>query len=140
MTQLTAAAAEVLGTGARLAHLVTLNTDGRPHVTIVWTGVRDGKIVTAHMGLWKKLRNIQADPRVSLSVETGNRNPMGLDEYLVVEGTAEIVEGGAAELLQELAVRYLGEGVKFPPMDNPPAGYILHITPTKYSGVGPWNG
>mgnify|MGYP003526102401 CR=1 FL=1 len=123
MTALTADAEQILNTGARLAHLVTINPDGSPHATIVWTGVRDGEIVTAHLGLWKKLRNVERDPRVVLSVETGHRNEMGLDEYLVVEGTAEIVEGGAPELLQELAERYLGRGVKCRPMYERPPGY-----------------
>ena len=63
---------------------------------------------------------------------------MGLDEYLIVHGTARIVEGGAPELLQELALVYLGPGVKFPPFENPPAGYVTRITPLKYGGVGPW--
>jgi hypothetical protein len=63
---------------------------------------------------------------------------MGLTEYLVVYGTARITEGGAAELLQELAHTYLGPGVRFPPIDNPPPGYITHIKVNRVSGVGPW--
>jgi len=41
-------------------------------------------------------------------------------------------------LLQELAHTYLGPDVKFPPMDDPPPGYVLHITPQRFGGVGPW--
>jgi hypothetical protein len=62
------------------------------------------------------------------------------DEYLVVHGRARITEGGAPELLQRLAHVYLGPDVKFPPMDDPPPGYITHITPTRVGGVGPWAG
>jgi hypothetical protein len=62
----------------------------------------------------------------------------GLREYLIVNGRARITEGGAAGLLQELAYRYIGPGVKFPPIDNAPPGYITRITPTRYGGVGPW--
>ena len=51
---------------------------------------------------------------------------------------ARIREGGAAELLQELAHTYLGPDVKFPPMDNPPPGYITHIAVDRVAGVGPW--
>jgi hypothetical protein len=47
---------------------------------------------------------------------------MGLDEYLVIHGRARITEGGAPELLQQLARTYLGPGVKFPEMENPPPG------------------
>jgi PPOX class probable F420-dependent enzyme len=96
MSVLTPQMVDLLNTGARLVHLVTMNPDGSPHVTIVWSGVDDGEIVTAHLGKWRKLRNIERDPRVVLSVETGARNDYGLDGYLVVEGTAAIHEGGGS--------------------------------------------
>jgi hypothetical protein len=28
--------------------------------------------------------------------------------------------------------------VKFPPVDNPPPGFILHFTVDRIGGVGPW--
>jgi hypothetical protein len=28
--------------------------------------------------------------------------------------------------------------VKFPPMDDPLPGFVLHITPERVGGVGPW--
>ena len=121
-----------------LAHLVTLNPDGSPQVTVVWAGLDGDEIVAAHLAEHRKIRNIRNESRVALSVETGTRNAMGLTEYLVVYGTARITEGGAAELLQELAHTYLGPDVRFPPMDNPPPGYITHITIDRVSGVGPW--
>ena len=121
-----------------LAHLVTLNPDGSPQVTVVWAGLDGDEIVAAHLAEHRKIRNIRNDSRVALSVETGTRNAMGLTEYLVVYGTARITEGGAAELLQELAHTYLGPGVRFPPMDDPPPGYVTRITVDRVSGVGPW--
>ena len=128
----------VLNTGARLVHLVTLGADGRPKVTVVWSGVEDGEIVFAHLGEHQKVKNVRNDRRVAMSVITGGRDAHGLDEYLVVEGEARITEGGAPELLQRLAERYVGPGVKFPPMDNPPPGFITRVTPTKIGGIGPW--
>lgn len=128
----------VLNTGARLVHLVTLRADGSPQVTVVWSGVEGGEIVFGHLGEHQKVKNVRRDPRVTLSVEVGTRNALGLDEYLVVEGTARVTEGGAPELLQRLAERYLGPGVTFPPMDNPPPGLIMRVTPTRIGGVGPW--
>ena len=130
-------ARELLESNA-LAHLVTINPDGSPQVSIVWVGLDGDEIVSAHLPLHRKLRNIQRDPRVSLSLEGSSTNPIGLREYLVVHGRARISEGGAPELLQELAHTYLGPGVKFPPMDDPPPGYVLHITPERFGGVGPW--
>jgi hypothetical protein len=63
---------------------------------------------------------------------------MGLNEYLVISGTARITEGGAADLPQRLARIYLGPDVRFPPMDSPPPGYITHVRGDRVSGVGPW--
>ena len=137
MTSLPDSARAVLESAA-LAHLVTLNPDGSPQVTIVWVGLDGDEIVTGHLPNHRKLRNIRNDSRVALSVETGERNAAGLNEYLVIYGTARVTEGGAPELLQELARTYLGPGVRFPPMDNPPPGYITHIAVDRISGVGPW--
>jgi PPOX class probable F420-dependent enzyme len=137
MTSLPDSARAVLESAA-LAHLVTLNPDGSPQVTIVWVGLDGDEMVIGHLPDHRKLRNIRNDSRVALSIETGERNATGLNEYLVIYGTARVTEGGAAELLQELAHTYLGPGVRFPPVDNPPPGYITHITVDRIAGVGPW--
>jgi PPOX class probable F420-dependent enzyme len=128
--------ARALLESAALAHLVTLNPDGSPQVSIVWVGLDGDEIVSAH--LHRKVRNIRRDPRVALSIEADTYNAMGLNEYLVVRGRGRITEGGAAELLQGLAHTYLGPDVKFPPMDDPPPGYITHISVERVGGVGPW--
>ncbi|HEY2602866.1 MAG TPA: PPOX class F420-dependent oxidoreductase [Thermoleophilaceae bacterium] len=137
MAELHPAARELLESDA-LVHLVTLNRDGSPQLSGVWAGVDGDEIVIASMALRLKLRNVQRDPRVSLSVEAKTLNDRGLQEYLVVHGRGRIEEGGAAELLQRLAHVYMGPDVKFPPMDDPPPGYILRITPERSVGVGPW--
>jgi PPOX class probable F420-dependent enzyme len=124
--------------GPALAHLVTVEPDGRPQVSIVWVGLDGDEIVAAHLPEHRKIRNMRRDSRVALSVEAGTRNEIGLAEYLVVHGHARVTEGGAAELLQQLARVYLGPDVKFPPMDDPPPGYITHITVQRIGGVGPW--
>ena len=62
----------------------------------------------------------------------------GLARYAVLHGQARVTEGGGAELLQALASRFLGPGVKFPAMDDPPPGRIIHITVDRVSGAGPW--
>lgn len=124
--------------GPALAHLVTLEPDGRPQVSIVWIGVDGDELVAGHLPEHRKIRNIRRDPRVALSVEAGTRNEIGLDEYIVIHGSARVTEGGAAELLQQLALVYLGPDVKFPPMDDPPPGFITHITVERVGGVGPW--
>ena len=117
---------------------MTLEPDGRPQVSIVWIGLDGDQIVTAHLPEHRKLRNIRRDPRVALSVEAGTRNAIGLAEYIVVHGRARITEGGAPELLAQLARTYLGPDVRFPAIDDPPPGYITHITVERIGGVGPW--
>ncbi len=122
------------------AHLTTLNADGSPQVSVVWIGIEAGEFVMGHMGVWKKVRNIRRDPRVSLSFLGDGQNEMGLDEYVVVYGNARITEGGAADLLQRLARIYLGPDVVFPPAPyRDAAGYITRIRPARFAGVGPWN-
>jgi PPOX class probable F420-dependent enzyme len=121
-----------------LAHLVTLNPDGSPQVSIVWVGLEGDDVVSAHLREQQKLRNIRRDPRVTLSLETGVTNAMGLREYLVVHGRAAVEEGGGPELLQRLAHTYLGPDVTFPPMPDPPSGFRLRIAVERVGGIGPW--
>jgi PPOX class probable F420-dependent enzyme len=121
-----------------LAHFVTLNADGSPQVTCVWVGLEGDEIVSGHLGRWQKVRNIERDPRVALSIEAKGTNELGMPEYLVVHGHARIEEGGAPELLQRLARTYIGPDVDFPPMPNPPPGFVTRITVERFGGVGPW--
>ncbi len=123
-------------TAGHLAHLVTLNSDGSPHVSIVWVGLDSDEIVCAHLGSWKKMKNIQRDNRVSLSMITGGKTGL-LENYLVISGRARITEGGAPELLHQLAQVYLGPGTEFPAPNSPP-GYITHIQVERVHGLGPW--
>ena len=132
--------ARTLIEGGAHAHLVTLNADGSPQVTLVWAGVDGDEIVAAHLYESKKVRNVRSDGRVAISFESQTKSEMGLTEYLVIYGQAEIEEGGAPELLQSFAAVYLGPDVKFPPMDDPPPGFIMRIQVETVTGVGPWTG
>lgn len=138
MTALNAAARDLIASGA-LAHLVTLNPDGSPQVAVVWVKVDGDELVAAHLdGRQRKLANIRRDPRVAVSFEASTANPVGMRHYLVVHGRARIAEGGAPELLHELAQTYVGPGTDFPPMPNPPAGFLTRIAVERVSGQGPW--
>lgn len=125
-------------TAGRLAHLTTVNPDGSPQVSVIWIGLDGDDIVIGHLMGGRKVTNISRDSRVALTVEADGANPIGMSNYLAVYGKARLVEGGAPELLQRLADVYLGPGVKFPPFDNPPPGHVIHITPERIGGVGPW--
>jgi len=121
-----------------LVHLVTVNSDGSPQVSCVWVGVDGDEIVIGHMQRRLKVRNVERDDRVVMSVEGPGFNERGLREYLVVHGRARVQEGGAAALLQELAHVYLGPEVIFPPPEFDAPGYVMRITPERLGGVGPW--
>lgn len=124
-------------TEGHLAHLVTLNKDGSPQVSIVWVGLDGDEIVCAHLNLHQKVKNIQRDARVALSMVTGGKTN-GLDNYLVIDGSARIIEGGAPELLNRLAQIYIAPGTTFV-SDEAPQGYITRITAEHIRGIGPWS-
>ena len=129
---------ELIRSGA-IGHLVTIASDGAPQVTCVWVAVEGDDLLTAHLNpTQRKVTNVRRDPRVTLSFEGSEIRPPGLREYLVVHGRATVEEGGAPELLQELAHVYLGPEVRFPPMDEPPPGVRLRIRVERVGGVGPW--
>ena len=137
MMPLPESAKRLLATDA-LAHLTTINEDGSPHVTIAWAGVDGEEIVFGTLFDQRKLQNIRRDPRVVVSIEGSQVVPPGLKEYIVIEGKARVTEGGAAELLQQLAVTYLGPDTTFPPMPDPPPGFVTRVAIERIRGVGPW--
>jgi PPOX class probable F420-dependent enzyme len=137
MAVLPESARSLIDSGA-LGHLVTLNRDGSPQVSCVWIGIEDDELVAGHLMRQQKIRNIERDPRVVLSFEGTKIHPPGLKEYLVVHGRARVTEGGAPELLQQLAHVYLGPDVVFPPMPDPPPGFVTHIAVDRIGGTGPW--
>lgn len=121
-----------------LAHVATIDPDGKPHITMAWAGIDGDDVVMATLPDQRKLANIRRDPRVTVSFVGPKQNEYGLQEYLVLYGHATVTEGGGPELLQELAYTYIGPGVKFPPMPDPPPGYVTRISVDKIGGVGPW--
>jgi PPOX class probable F420-dependent enzyme len=126
-----------IGSGAD-ATLITLNPDGSPQVSLVWVAVQstpDGdELVSAHLSEYQKTRNIRRDPRVALTIVSKD-HPGQQTPYLSIVGTARIVEGGAPELLTELAEAMLGSSEHFPP-PNSPAGLLTRIRIDKVGGYG----
>jgi PPOX class probable F420-dependent enzyme len=124
--------------GPYVAHLATVDDDGKPHVTCAWIGLENEEIVIGTLFDQRKLRNIRREPRVTLSIQSEKTNPIGMHEYLVVYGRGRVTEGGAPELLQRLAHTYVGPDVVFPPMPDPPPGFVTRIAIEKVRGLGPW--
>jgi PPOX class probable F420-dependent enzyme len=127
----------LIGSGAD-ATLVTINPDGSPQVSLIWVALQstpDGdELVSAHLAEYQKTRNIRRDPRVAVTI-VGERQPGQQTPYLSVTGTARIVEGGAPELLTQLAEVMLGSSEHFPP-PNAPAGLLTRIHVDKVGGIG----
>jgi PPOX class probable F420-dependent enzyme len=127
-----------------LAHLVTLDADGSPQVTVIWIGLDGDDIVSGHMNLSKKLRNVRRDPRVVISLEAPRTPAVFLAEHAVLRGTAVVEEGGAQELLTRLGHLYVAPEFTFPSADQIPnvppdsEGFILRTTVEKITGMGPW--
>lgn len=106
----------------------------------MWVGLDGDELVSAHLdGRQKKLQNIRRDPRVALSFEADGDNGIGMRNYLVVHGRGRITEGGAPRLLNALAQTYVGTGTSFPPMPDPPPGFVVHIAVDRVGGMGPWS-
>jgi PPOX class probable F420-dependent enzyme len=130
--------ARALIESGRLAHCVTLKRDGSPQVSAVWIGLDGDEIVMGHLPANVKVRNLRRDPRIVLSVQADERNEIGMQDYLVVHGTARVTEGGAPELLQHLAEIYGGPGTVFPLPPDPPPGFVVRISVDRIGGFGPW--
>jgi PPOX class probable F420-dependent enzyme len=123
---------------APLAHVVTLNADGSPQVTCVWVGVEGDQLYFASLTELVKIRNLRRDSRIVISIEAESQAAWGIQEYIVIYGTAEVREGGGAAALQRLAHRYMSLDTRFPDMDDPPAGFVVAVTVDRIRGVGPW--
>jgi PPOX class probable F420-dependent enzyme len=120
-----------------LVHLSTVNPDGSPQVSVIWAGLDGDDLVSGHMGRFKKLRNIERDPRVVLSF-AGPRDPsVVLNPYAVLHAraTAEPSDG-AWDLLNRLTKVYMSPDDEFPAPKRP--GYIIRYSVERIGGVGPW--
>jgi PPOX class probable F420-dependent enzyme len=87
------------------ASVATLRTDGSVQVSPVWVDVQDGKAVvnSAEGRAWP--RNLERDPRVTLTVQN-LENPY---EYVEVRGkVTERTHDGADEHIDALAKKYMG--------------------------------
>jgi PPOX class probable F420-dependent enzyme len=93
------------------------------------------ELVSAHLSEYQKTRNVRRDPRVALTIVSKD-HPGQQTPYVWISGTARIVEGGAPELLTELAEEMLGSSEHFPPPDSPPGLLTrIHIDKVRSFGI-----
>ena len=130
-------ARDFLATGP-LAHVVTLDSNGTPHVTLAWAGFDGNDVVwSTFYPDQAKIRHLRHDPRVALSFQAHEHSGEGLHPYLAINGRATFTEGGALEVMDRLAEFYIGHGQKFPLRDGPP-GAVIRVTVDRIYGNGPW--
>lgn len=106
MSTAIAGRAEELLKGKNFAQVATLRGDGAVHVAPVWVDVQDGRPVlnTADGRVWP--RNLERDPRVTITVQN-MENPY---EYVSIRGrVAERTTEGADEHIDRMAMKYLGQ-------------------------------
>jgi PPOX class probable F420-dependent enzyme len=97
--------AEELLKGKNFCHVATVRADGTIHGTPVWVDVQDGlpTLNTAEGRAWP--RNLERDPRVTLTVQN-LENPY---EYVEIRGrVSERTHDGADEHIDALAKKYMG--------------------------------
>jgi PPOX class probable F420-dependent enzyme len=97
--------AEELLKGKNFCNVASLRADGTVHGVPVWVDIQDSRPVlnSAEGRSW--VRNLERDPRVTLTVQN-LENPY---EYLEIRGrVAERTREGADEHIDSLAKKYMG--------------------------------
>ena len=90
-----------------LLFVATVNTDGSPQVTPVWTHVDNGNITFNTARGRVKERNMRRDPRIGLSIAS-RENSM---EKVDISGrVVEMIDGDEAEAqIDDLSEKYIGQ-------------------------------
>jgi PPOX class probable F420-dependent enzyme len=86
------------------AVVTTLRADGSPHSTVVWVDERDGKALFNTAYPRAKTRDLDGDPRASVTVV----DPADPYRWLSVSGPAELVTAGADTDINALSRKYDG--------------------------------
>jgi PPOX class probable F420-dependent enzyme len=99
--------AQRLFEGPNLLFVATVNADGSPQVTPVWTHVENGYITFNTARGRVKERNMRREPRIGLSI-TSRDDPM--DKVDLAGRVVEMIEGDEAEnQIDDLSDKYIGQ-------------------------------
>ena len=109
----------------------TLREDGSPHSTVVWVDVRDGSVGFNTARGRAKVRHLERDPRVALTVVDPN------DAYkcMTITGRAELTYEGADAQIDKLAKKYVGRET-YPWRREGEQRVSVWITPEKVDATG----
>ena len=88
----------------RIAHFITLRPDGSPHVAPVWYEYLDGEFLVWTSRRFRKVRNIEADARIALSIASEDQ-PY---RYVVAEGEVTVSDADVWDIGLSIATRYEG--------------------------------
>jgi PPOX class probable F420-dependent enzyme len=113
-------------------HVVTLNSDGKPQLTMVWMDVDGDEVLFNTADGRKKPQNLRQDPRIIVSVQDRN-NPQA---YAIFHGKARITEEGADAHIDKLAKRFLGAD-KYPFRQPGEKRLLVRISVDRIGGFGP---
>ncbi|MEV0777278.1 PPOX class F420-dependent oxidoreductase [Streptomyces sp. NPDC050433] len=132
MTVTLSDAARKILDGRNPAVLCTISPDGSPQSSVVWVGTDGDDLVISSQAGRRKVTNVTADPRVSLSV-FDMADP---ERYVEVRGTATVGEDVARRTAITLAEKYEGPGAGQEYADLPPEAVrvTIRITPTRLTG------
>ena len=114
-------------------HVVTLNADGSPQLTMVWAHVEGGRPVFSTAADRLKARNLRRDPRITLSVQ----DPDHLQQYLLLRGRAELMPDDGDTLLDALARKFLGRD-RYPNRRPEEERVAVYVDVEHIGGSGPW--
>jgi PPOX class probable F420-dependent enzyme len=112
---------------ANFVSLATLMSDGAPHATVVWAAVEGGRPCFFTQPSSLKARNVDADPRVAMTV-VDRDNPYRCGQ---LRGrVAETVEGDAAlEIIDRMSNVYTG--ADFPMRSG--VVYLIEVTSSRFT-------
>jgi PPOX class probable F420-dependent enzyme len=92
---------------ANLLFVGTVNSDGSPQVTPVWTHLENGYITFNTARGRAKERNMRRDPRIALSIAASDDSMVKVD---VIGRVVEMIEGDEAEnQIDDLSEKYIGQ-------------------------------
>ncbi len=121
-----------LFTGRNWGVIATVREDGSPHATPVWVDY-DGENVLVNSAYGRtKVTNIERDPRATVTVLPAEDQQSG---YVMVSGTATLVDEGALDHIHMLAKKYLGAD-KYPYLGPGERRVIIRIRPERVDGFG----
>ncbi|MEV7005346.1 PPOX class F420-dependent oxidoreductase [Streptosporangium sp. NPDC051022] len=87
------------------ATMTSLNADGSPQASVVWTRTDGDDIVFSTVRGRRKDRNLARDPRTTVVV-IDHANPY---RYAEVRGTVTVTEDPTGALIEELSQKYTGK-------------------------------